>query len=97
VHELLHLAQLKGGELQLVEAQIAEDSPAVGKRAGDLVLPEGCSLFLVLRGSNVHPIRPDTVLESGDKVLAVSRSESEDALHRALIGDSEPADAALVR
>ena len=27
VHELLHLAQLKGGELQLLEAQIAADSP----------------------------------------------------------------------
>src|ERR671922_1757783 len=43
VHELLHLAQLKGGELDLVEAQIAEDSPAVGRRATDIPLPEGCS------------------------------------------------------
>src|SRR6187549_781353 len=33
VHELLHIAQLKGGELDLVEAQIAEASPAAGKRA----------------------------------------------------------------
>src|SRR3982751_2366779 len=32
VHELLHLAALKGGELDLVEAQISEDSPAVGRR-----------------------------------------------------------------
>src|ERR687895_2794261 len=52
VHELLHLAQLEGGELEVLEAQIAEDSPAVGRRSGDLPLPEGCSLFVVLRGKN---------------------------------------------
>src|SRR6187431_2051454 len=50
VHELLHLAQLKGGEMELVEAQIAEGSPALGRKPGDINLPEGSSLFLVLRG-----------------------------------------------
>ena len=65
VHELLHLAQLKGGELELVEAQIGEDSPAVGRKPTDIPLPEGCSLFLLLRGNNVLPIRPDTVFAGG--------------------------------
>src|SRR5918996_2503781 len=32
VHELLHLAQLEGGQLEVIEAQIANDSPAVGRR-----------------------------------------------------------------
>ena len=39
VHELLHLAQLKGGQLELLEAQIAADSPAVGRRPTDIPLP----------------------------------------------------------
>jgi trk system potassium uptake protein len=90
VHELLHLAQLKGGELDLVEAQIAEDSPAVGKRLADLSLPEGCALFLVLRGSAVVPVRPDTVFQPGDKVIAVARGEGEEVLRRELIGHAEP-------
>ena len=91
VHELLHLAQLKGGELELVEAQIGEGSPAVGRRPTDLTLPEGCSLFLLVRGSNVQQIRPETVFEVGDKVLAVSRSEGEgeESLRRELIGQVE--------
>jgi trk system potassium uptake protein TrkA len=97
VHELLHLAQLKGGELELVEAQISSGSPAAGRRAGDIPLPEGCSLFLLLRGNGVQAIRPDTVFEPGDKVLAVARSEGESALRRELIGDSESADVALAR
>ena len=90
VHELLHLAQLKGGELELVEAQIGENSPAVGRRPADINLPEGCSLFLLLRGNSVQQIRSDTVFQAGDKVLAVSRGEGESILRRELIGDSEP-------
>ena len=97
VHELLHLAQLKGGELELVEAQISSGSPAVGRRPSDITLPEGCSLFLLLRGSSVQAIRPDTVFEVGDKVLAVARAETENALRQELIGDGEHADAALAR
>ncbi|CAN5776715.1 NAD-binding protein [soil metagenome] len=89
VHELLHLAQLKAGELELVEAQISEDSPAIGRHPGDIPLPEGCSLFLLLRGSGVVPIRPETVIEVGDKVLAVSTGAGEQQLRRELIGGGE--------
>ena len=98
VHELLHIAQLKGGALDLVEAQIGEDSPAVGRRATDIALPEGCSLFLLLRGNSVQEIQPDTTFQPGDKVLAVARAESEQSLRRELIGDGEGlADPALTR
>jgi trk system potassium uptake protein TrkA len=91
VHELLHLAQLKGGEMELVEAQIAEGSPALGRKPEDINLPEGSSLFLVLRGNSVQPVRPDTVFQAGDKVLAVAKGETgEDVLRRELIGDNEP-------
>jgi trk system potassium uptake protein TrkA len=89
VHELLHLAQLKGGALELIEAQISDDSPAVGKRPSDISLPEGCSIFVVLRGNNVQPVKSDTVLQPGDKVLAVTRTGSEAQLRRELIGDGE--------
>jgi trk system potassium uptake protein TrkA len=90
VHELLHLAQLRGGDegdLQLIEAQIMADSPAVGRRPGDINLPEGCSLFVLIRGNAVVPLRAETVFAAGDKVLAISRAECEVALHRELIGD----------
>jgi trk system potassium uptake protein TrkA len=91
VHELLHLAQLKGGEMELVEAQIAEGSPALGRKPTDINLPEGSSLFLLLRDNNVQQVRPDTVFQAGDKVLAVAKGETgEDVLRRELIGDNEP-------
>jgi trk system potassium uptake protein TrkA len=94
VHELLHLAQLKGGELELVEAQIGEDSPAVGRRLADMALPEDCVLFLLLRGSAVQSVRQDTVFQAGDKVIAVARGDGDEVLRRELIGDAEPVGAA---
>ena len=87
VHELLHLAQLEGGELELIEAQIGEDSPAVGRGPSDIELPEGCSLFVLIRDDSAQQIRPDTVFQAGDKVLAISNTECERDLHRQLIGE----------
>ena len=87
VHELLHLAQLEGGELELLEAQIAADSPALGRRATDVELPEGCTLFVVIRDDRAQPIRSDTIFREGDKVIAISRTESEADLRSLLIGE----------
>src|SRR3989337_834966 len=67
VHELLHLAQLEGGELEVLEAQIAAGSPAIGRRPGDITLPDGCSLFVLIRDEVAQPIRPETVFQLGDK------------------------------
>jgi trk system potassium uptake protein TrkA len=88
VHELLHLARLEGGELELVEAQVGEDSPAIGRRPGDIALPEGCSLFVLIRDEKAHAIRPDMTFQSGDKVLAITSGDCEAELHRQLIGSA---------
>jgi trk system potassium uptake protein TrkA len=89
VHELLHLAQLKGGQLELVEAQITEDSPAVGRRPSEISLPEGCSIFVLLRGNSVQQVRNETVFQAGDKVLAIAKAGTDSQLRRELIGDGE--------
>ena len=87
VHELLHLANLEGGELEMLEAQIAEDSPALGRRPAEIDLPEGCTLFVVIREDRAQAIRPDTVFREGDKVIAISRTECEVDLRLQLIGN----------
>jgi K+/H+ antiporter YhaU regulatory subunit KhtT len=35
------------------------------------------------------PLRPDTTLQEGDKVIAIGPTECQDILHEQLIGDSE--------
>ena len=78
VHELLHLAQLEGGELELIEAQIAEDSPAIGRRPTDIPLPDGCTLFVLIRDDRALAIRPETIFQAGDKVIAISSHRMRD-------------------
>jgi trk system potassium uptake protein TrkA len=86
VHELLHLAALGGGELEIIEAHLQEGSPAIGRAPRDIEVPEGCALFAVVRDGMPEPIRPDTTLRAGDKVLAIGRTECEASLHEQLIG-----------
>src|SRR6187401_2611767 len=91
VHELLHLAALGEGELELIEAHLQSGSPAIGRAPRELDIPDGCSLFAVIRDGVASPLRPDTVLREGDKVIAIGKQECEDLLHGQLIGDPEAA------
>lgn len=87
VHDLLHLAELEGGEVQIVEAQIDADSPVVGQELRELSLPEGSSISVVIRDDRAQTPRPDTRLRAGDKVLAVTSAGQEAALRNLLIGE----------
>ncbi len=91
VHELLHLGSLGGSDLELIEAPLLSGSPAIGRAPRDLDIPEGCSLFAVVRDGRAVSLRPDTVLAEGDKVIAIGRAECEAALHEQLIGHVEAA------
>ena len=88
VHELLHLAALGVGELEIIEAHLQPGSPAIGKVALDLAVPQGCSLFGVIRAGVPVPLRADTVLEDGDKVIAIGRPDCEGQLREQLIGST---------
>jgi trk system potassium uptake protein TrkA len=86
VNELLHLAALGSGELELIEAHLTPDSPAIGRAPKDLGIPEGCSLFAVIRDGHATALGADTILQEGDKVIAIGQRDCEEALHAQLIG-----------
>jgi trk system potassium uptake protein TrkA len=93
VHELLHLAALGESELELIEAHLQQGSPAIGRAPRDLDIPDGCSLITVVRGGVATPLRPETVLQEGDKVIAIGRADCEIQLHRQLIGEAATVEA----
>jgi len=68
---LVHLLDLPQERLEIIELLLNEDSPVLGRRVGDLEMPEGSLLISVLREGKGFVPGPDTVLESGDEVLAV--------------------------
>ncbi len=86
VHELLHLAALGDSDLEIIEARLAAGSPAVGRAPADLEMPPECALFAVVRDGKATPLRPDTVLREGDKVIAIGKNECEARLKEQLIG-----------
>ena len=71
----------------MIEAHLQAGSPAIGRAPKDLTIPDGCSLFAVIRGGVATPLHPDTVMLEGDKVIAIGRQECKGLLHDQLIGD----------
>ena len=86
VHELLHLGGLGDSDLEIIEAQLQDGSPAIGRTTGELSIPEGCSLFAVVRDGVASPLRrhADARGRQGDR----DRQAGVRALlHDQLIGD----------
>ena len=87
IHDLLHLAELEGGELQIVEAQLDAESPVIGRELRELELPEGSHVAVLIRDDRAIALRPETRLLNGDKLLAVTTAEGETELRSLLIGE----------
>lgn len=60
---------------ELVEMDIPEDSPAVGKPVVDLNLPKSAFIVLIHRAGKYFTARGDTVLETGDHLLLMADSK----------------------
>ena len=48
-HGLVHLLELRKEDLEIVEVQVDESSPCVGKRVSDLKVPDGATVIAVMR------------------------------------------------
>jgi trk system potassium uptake protein TrkA len=86
VHDLLHLTDLEGGDVQIVEAYLDAGAPVVGQTLRDVALPDGTSVAVVVRGGRAIAVRPETRFMEGDRILAVTSADREDELQRLLIG-----------
>jgi trk system potassium uptake protein TrkA len=86
-HPLMHLLEIGGKGLEVVEIKIPPDSPTIGKPIADFSLPEGSILSLIIRKEG-KPIIPtaQTILEVEDQIIAITPHESEDALRKSLTG-----------
>lgn len=84
-HPLIPLMTIKGGGLEIVEVKVPAHSAIVGKRLGEVLVPQQCLITLVIDEEGVPKIPTnDTAIRAGDEVVAVCRRESEDALRAAL-------------
>jgi trk system potassium uptake protein len=68
---LVHLLDLPGERLEIIEVLVGAGSVADGKRVSELPMPEGSLLISVLRDGSGFVPTSETVIASGDEVLAV--------------------------
>jgi trk system potassium uptake protein len=85
VGALVHLTNLKGGRAELVELKIPADSTAPPVAIRDLALPKQSVLVAIFRGDQTVIPSGDTELLPGDDVVALTTSDREQALARALL------------
>ncbi len=76
--DTIGLARLRGGAVGLIETTLAATSSAVGKHVNAIALPEGSIVAAVIRGG--VPLSPGAELElaTGDEILVLSGSATED-------------------
>jgi len=77
---LVHLLALEEERLEIIELEVAIDSPAAGRAVQDVALPDGCLIISVLRGGDGFVPKADTVIQGGDEVLLVLDPGLEEAI-----------------
>ena len=77
-HGPLHLLDLPQENLEILELEITDESPAAGRSIKELDLPEGALVISILRdGSGFVPVGESTI-EANDEVLLVLDAGLED-------------------
>ncbi len=83
--EMITVMKLQSGDIGLVEITVPEDSRAVNHSLSELELPPETLIVTVVREDAMRIPSADTVLQKGDKVLALSSINNKAALE-ALLG-----------
>jgi trk system potassium uptake protein TrkA len=74
----LHLLDLPQERLEIIELEVAPDSPAAGKIVKDLGLPDGSLVIAIMRDGTGFVRLADSLIEAGDEVLLVLDTGLED-------------------
>lgn len=85
-HDLVHLLELRGENLEIIEVEIDPTCPCIGKAVDAIGLPPGSRLISVVRDGNAEIAMGRTVLEAGDQVLAILEPGREDEVRDILLG-----------
>ena len=87
IGDIIRLQTLKKGQISLVEIDLPKANCfACNRKVYELNLPEGVVLVAMVRGDRVIVPKGDTVMETGDRVLAVAALGKEEELRRILQG-----------
>jgi CIC family chloride channel protein len=63
---------------KIIELRIFPDSPALGRRVGELDWPPGSTVVAVTQGREIHAARPDLQLHQGERVIVLAPTTEAD-------------------
>lgn len=84
--DFVNLMSFKRGKLAIVRVDLPSDSPVINKEVKDITLPQDAVLVSIVRGEEVILPKGNTVLKTGDDVIALTLVGNEPQLLNLLIG-----------
>lgn len=81
VKNILTLMKLNKGDYSIVQVKVDDESKAVNKTLKDLMIPANAVLISVFRGNDVIITRGDTIINSGDIILALADKDAQIAIN----------------
>jgi trk system potassium uptake protein TrkA len=76
----VHLLDLRDEQLEIIEVEVPDGSPVIGRRIREIELPDGALIISILREGKGFVPKADTVIQDGDEVLLVLDPGLEDAI-----------------
>ena len=85
-HSLWHLSNLRNSKLELIDALLGPDSPAVNKALNTIKLPTESTIVLVVRNGETLIPRGDLIFAPQDEIIAIVAHADEQEMRRILVG-----------
>jgi len=90
VGELVPLSPLRRGDIEVVEAELTSDSPALNRAIRDIRLPGDTVVAAIIRNDQILLPSGTTELLEGDEVIALTRPPHALSLRELLTGAKAP-------
>ena len=84
--DLVPVAALHRGNVEIVESVISSRSALVGKSVGQVKVPDGSFIAYIVRDGQGIQVTADTVLQVDDMLVAIVRVSDAEALRQAICG-----------
>ncbi len=81
---LVPILEMKGGKVEIIETEVASNSPILKKSIKDIKFPEDCLIVSIVRDEEVVFPHGNTVLEQGDAVMILVSKEKRSELRKLL-------------
>ncbi|MEW5759093.1 MAG: NAD-binding protein [Candidatus Omnitrophota bacterium] len=84
--DFVNLLSFKRGRVALVRVDLTEESPVINKKVKEINLPSDSVLVSIIRKDEVLIPTGNTILKTGDDVVAITLVENEQQMLKTLLG-----------